>query len=214
MLYLGIAVISFYVCIALCIVLLRWVDPPTTAVQVERHFSAWREGHPYSKRYDFVPLDDVSLQLVHAVIAAEDARFYLHHGFDWKEMRASVDKALDGGKPRGASTLTQQLVRNLFLNTQPSIVRKAVEISFVPLAETILGKHRILELYLNVVEWGPGVYGNEAAARYYFHTSAARLSRDQAVELASLLPAPLHRLPGQAEWYAAKIRTRMHELGW
>jgi monofunctional biosynthetic peptidoglycan transglycosylase len=151
---------------------------------------------------------------LHAVIAAEDARFYSHHGFDWKEMRASVDKALDGGKPRGASTITQQLVRNLFLSTQPSLIRKGLEMSIVPLAEAILGKHRILELYVNVIEWGPGVYGIEAAARYYFRTEAASLNREQGAELAALLPAPLHRRPGQVEWYVARIRLRMRELGW
>jgi monofunctional biosynthetic peptidoglycan transglycosylase len=159
-------------------------------------------------------MNEISVNLVHSVVAAEDARFFQHHGFDWTEVRASVEKALDGGKPRGASTITQQLVRNLFLSTQLSIIRKGLEFSIVPLAEHILGKHRILELYLNVVEWGPGVYGADAAARYYFRTTAARLSRNEALELASILPAPLHRKPGSAEWYVASIRTRMRELGW
>jgi monofunctional glycosyltransferase len=115
---------------------------------------------------------------------------------------------------RGASTITQQLVRNLFLSTQPSLIRKALEFTIVPLAETILGKRRILALYLNVVEWGPGVYGSDAAARYYFQQPAVAVTRAQAVELAALLPAPLHRRPGQVEWYVAKIRTRMSEMGW
>lgn len=210
----AVAAVAFYVAIALSLLFLRWVDPPFTAVQIERHVAAWREGRPYVKRYDFVPDSEISLQLAHAVVAAEDARFYQHHGFDWKEVRASVDKALDGGKPRGASTLTQQLVRNLFLSTQSSLIRKGLEISIVPLAEHILGKRRILELYLNVVEWGPGVYGAEAAAHYYFHVSAARLTRTQALELASILPAPSRRRPGQTEWYVTAIRTRMQELGW
>ncbi len=212
--FVSIAVLGFYGFIAAGMLLLRWVDPPSTAVQAERRLSAYVEHKPYTKRYQFVPMSDISINLVHAVIAAEDARFYSHHGFDWKEVRAAVDKSLEGGKPRGASTLTQQLVRNLFLSTQPSLVRKAVETSLVPFAEYILGKQRILELYLNVVEWGPGVYGAQAAARYYFHTSASRLTRAQALELASILPAPLHRQPGQTEWYVAAIRTRMRELGW
>lgn len=206
--------LCFYLGVALCLFLLRWVDPPTTAVQMERRVGAWIDGRNYIKRYNFVAEDEISPNLQHAVIAAEDARFFTHHGFDWKEMRASVDKALDGGKPRGASTLTQQLARNLFLSTQPSLARKGVEMSIVPLAEHILGKQRILELYLNVVEWGPGVFGAEAAARFYFHESAAKLSRNQALELASILPAPSHRRPGHTEWYVTVISTRMHELGW
>lgn len=212
--YLAIAIVAFYAAVTLCLLALKVVNPPTTAVQMERRIDGWHEDRPYTKRYDFVPMDEISPHAVHAVIAAEDARFFLHHGFDWKELRASVDKALDGGKPRGASTLTQQLVRNLFLSTQPSLIRKGIEFTIVPLAETILGKQRILELYMNVVEWGPGVYGIDAAGRYYFHTRARALTRDQSIELASLLPAPLHRRPGHVEWYVANIRTRMRELGW
>lgn len=206
--------VCFYCIIAVCLIGLKWVNPPATAVQIERRIGAALKGSPYEKRYRFVPLEHISTNLRHAVIAAEDARFFTHHGFDWVEVRASVDKALDGGKPRGASTITQQLVRNLFLSTQPSVIRKAVEFTIVPLAETILGKQRILALYLNVVEWGPGIYGAEAAARYYFHEPAADVNRAQALELAALLPAPLHRKPGHVEWYVAIIRTRMTEMGW
>lgn len=210
----ALAAVCFYALIVFCLTALKWIDPPTTAVQIERRVAAALKGGGYEKQYRFVPLKHISPNLAHAVIAAEDARFFTHHGFDWVEVRASVDKALDGGKPRGASTITQQLVRNLFLSTQASVIRKALEFTIVPFAETILGKRRILELYLNVVEWGPGVYGSEAAALYYFHEPAAAVNRAQAAELAALLPAPLHRKRGQPEWYVVKIKTRMTEMGW
>jgi monofunctional biosynthetic peptidoglycan transglycosylase len=137
-------VVCFYSVVLVCLTALKWINPPTTAVQIERRLAAVAKGSYYEKRYRFVPLEHISANLTHAVIAAEDARFLTHHGFDWVEVRASVDKALDGGKPRGASTITQQLVRNLLLSTQPSLTRKALEFTIVPLAETILGKRRIL----------------------------------------------------------------------
>lgn len=208
------AIAAFYVLIALLLLLLRWAPPPTTAVQVERHVHAMVQGKPYQKRYHFVPISQISPHLLHAVISAEDARFYHHHGFDWKEMGAAVEQDMEEGRKRGASTITQQLVRNLFLSTAPSVVRKALEMSMVPLTEVILGKKRILELYLNVVEFGPGIYGCDAASRYYFSVPAATLSRDQAIKLAEILPAPLHWKPGQKPQYGARIALRMRQAGW
>jgi monofunctional biosynthetic peptidoglycan transglycosylase len=196
------------------IVLLRFISPVTTAVQMERRAHAWISGEPYRKSYRYVPLANVSPHLIHAVIAAEDARFYQHHGFDWKEVETAIQEDVERGRRRGASTITQQLVRNLFLSTDPSVIRKALEFSLVPPTELILSKDRILELYINVIEWGPGVYGAEAAAQRYYRRSARQVSRDQAAELASLLPAPLHRRPGEAEWYVARIRERMQQMGW
>ncbi len=149
-----------------------------------------------------------------AVIAAEDARFYQHHGFDWTEVKNAIDEDLDEGRVRGASTLTQQLVKNLFLGTSRSMVRKGIEASLVPFAEFILGKRRILELYLNVVEWGPGVYGAGAAARYYYNVPAARISRDEGARLAAILPLPLRRKPGRMDRYSALIQERMRAMGW
>lgn len=199
---------------ALLLLYLRWFAPPTTAVQVERRLSAWREHRAYVKRCRFVPLSGIPASLQHALIAAEDTRFFHHHGFDWQQMGAAIHQDIENGRRRGASTITQQLVRNLFLNTDPSIVRKLAEFSLVPLTELILPKRRILELYLNEIEWGPGVYGADAAAQYYYHRPAKALTRTQSVELASVIPAPLHRRPGSAEWYVAIIEQRMSEMGW
>jgi monofunctional glycosyltransferase len=149
----------------LIIVAARWIDPPTTAVHMERRLQAWIYHTPYHKRYKFVPLSQVSPDLQHAVIAAEDARFYQHHGFDWHAIEIAAEGDMQGGRIRGGSTLTQQLVKNLFFGTGRSILRKGAEFTLVPVAELVLGKQRILELYLNVVEWGPGIYGAESASR-------------------------------------------------
>ena len=200
---------------ALALVLMRWVNPPTTAVHVERRLQAWMEHKPYRERYQFVPLKAISPNLQHAVIAAEDARFYQHHGFDWHAMEIAAEDDMEGGRRiRGGSTITQQLVKNLFFGTERSLLRKGAEASLVPVAELVLGKQRILELYLNEVEWGPGIYGAEAACRTYDRTSARNVSREQSAELAAVLPAPLKRRPERMGRYSGIILERMHQMGW
>lgn len=201
-------------CAALLLVSLRWVDPPSTVVQVQRRIQSLLDGKAYRKQYTFVPLGQISPQLQHAIVAAEDARFYQHHGFDWKEIRTAAEEDLADRRSRGASTITQQLVKNLFFGTGRSWVRKAAEASLVPVAEFALGKQRILELYLNVVEWGPGVYGAEAAAESYYSTSARKLDRPRALRLAAILPAPLRRRPERMGWYVGIIEVRMRQMGW
>ena len=145
------AVVSFYALIAVTLFFLRWVNPPFTAVQLERRIHSWTESAPYTKRYVLVPLNRISPNLQHAVISAEDARFFQHHGFDWQEIGNAVQEDIEDHRERGASTITQQLARNLFLSTNRSFIRKAIEFSIVPLTEAILSKRRILELYLNVM---------------------------------------------------------------
>jgi monofunctional glycosyltransferase len=199
---------------ALLLVAARWIDPSTTAVQVQRQLQAWIHDKPYQKHYQFVPLDQVSLNLQHAVIAAEDGRFYQHHGFDWHEIEIATQEDLEGERTRGASTLTQQLVKNLFFGTGRSIVRKATEATLVPVAEAVLGKQRILELYLNVVEWGPGIYGAEWASRVYYGVPPRNIGREQAARLAAVLPGPLKRRPDRMNWYSAVILNRMQKMGW
>ncbi len=208
------SVITFYALVALSLLLLRWVNPPTTAVQMQRRLESSTHGKTYRKVYVFVPTERISPALEHAVVAAEDARFFQHHGFDWKQVQIAVEDDLDRGKSRGASTITQQLVKNLYLTTNRSFIRKGLEFTIVPIAEFLLSKKRILELYLNVIEWGPGVYGAEASAQHYYHVPAERLTRDQAVELASILPAPLRRKPGHLTEYDRIISARMAQMGW
>ena len=209
-----IAVALLWSLAALTLVAARWIDPPTTAVHIERRLQAWIHGTPYHERYTFVPLSQISPNFQHAVIAAEDGRFYQHHGFDWHAIQVDAEEDLDGGRVRGGSTLTQQLVKNLFFGTGRSIVRKGVETTLVPVAELVLGKQRILELYLNVVEWGPGVYGAEAACRYHYGTGARSIGRQEAAQLAAVLPAPLKRRPGRMGHYSAVILRRMSQVGW
>jgi monofunctional glycosyltransferase len=199
---------------ALLLLAARWVDPPTTAVHIQRRLQAWVHHTPYRKRYKFIPLSQISPNLQHAVIAAEDARFYQHHGFDWHQIQIAADEDWAGGRVRGASTITQQLVKNLFFGTGRSILRKGVEFTLVPLAELFLGKQRILEIYLNVVEWGPGIYGADAACHSYDGTAARNTDRQQAARLAAILPAPLKRRPARMNQYSALILERMRQVGW
>jgi monofunctional biosynthetic peptidoglycan transglycosylase len=199
---------------ALILVAARWIDPPTTAVHIQRRLQAWSHGTPYRERYHFIPLSQISSDLQHAVIAAEDARFYQHHGFDWHEVQIAAQEDLEGDRTRGASTITQQLVKNLFFGTGRSVLRKGAEVTLVPVAEFVLGKQRILEIYLNVVEWGPGIYGAEAACRYYDETAARNVGRQLAARLAAILPAPLKRRPERMNRYSVIILERMGQLGW
>jgi monofunctional glycosyltransferase len=198
----------------LILVSARWIDPPTTAVHMERRLQAWIRHAPYHERYKFVPLNQISPDFQHAVIAAEDARFYQHHGFDWQAIEIAAEDDMEGGRIRGGSTLTQQLVKNLFFGTGRSVLRKGAEFTLVPVAELVLGKRRILELYLNVVEWGPGVYGAESACRYYYRISARNVDRQQSAQLAAILPLPLKRRPDRMIRYSAIILDRMRQVGW
>ena len=210
-----ILVAAFY---AVCLgelVALRWIDPPTTAVQVERRLEALWHRRPYRKLQVFVPLRRISPDLQHAVISAEDGRFYQHHGIDWQEVQKVVDKDVEQGKlGRGGSTITQQLVKNLFLSTNRSLIRKGVEFTLAPAAELILPKRRILELYLNVIEWGPGIYGAEAASQAWYNVPAAKISRDQAARMAAILPSPLRWKPEHMGSYSSEILRRMTQTGW
>ena len=139
----------------------------------------------------WVPYDRISRNLTRAVLAGEDSRFFDHTGFDWEEMRKALEEDWNRGEfKRGASTITQQLAKNLFLSTSKNPLRKLHEALITKEMEWILGKRRILEIYLNVIEWGDGIYGAEAAAHNYFNTSAAALGSDQAAFLSSIIPSP------------------------
>ncbi len=209
------ACICLYAALLFGLVYLRWFPPLTTAVQVQRRIESWFAKGTYQKRIQRVPLEGISLSLRHAVIAAEDGRFYQHHGIDFEEMKIVLEESQrEGEMTRGGSTISQQLVKNLFFTTRGSLVRKAAEYATVPAAELILGKQRILELYLNEIEWGPGVFGAEAASQYHFKTSAARLSREQSARLAAVIPSPLRRRPARMNQYAEVIMNRMSSMGW
>ncbi|HMD48037.1 MAG TPA: monofunctional biosynthetic peptidoglycan transglycosylase [Bryobacteraceae bacterium] len=207
--------VGLYGACILGVFLLRAVNPPTTTVQIQRHVEAMWAHRPYHKQYKFVPLRQISPNLQHAIVAAEDGRFFQHHGFDWVEMRKVLDQDMQTQKlGRGGSTITQQLVKNLFLTTERSFLRKGAEFAVVPIMEACLPKKRILELYLNVIEWGPGIYGAEAAAEKYYRVHASEVSRDQSARLAAIVPSPLHRNPAHMNDYSAVILERMSKSGW
>jgi len=209
------AALIFYLCMTLVILLIRFNNPPTTAVQTQRKIEAFMAHRQYHKRQIYFPLARIAPDLQYATIAAEDGRFYVHHGFDWVELEKVVKGDMAKKKlGRGASTITQQLVKNLFLGTERSIIKKGIEFTLVPLVELLIPKDRILELYLNVIEWGPGIYGAEAAAGYWYHTPVDKLSRNQAARLAAIIPNPLHRNPATENEYSEEILHRMQQMGW
>ncbi|MEX2582589.1 MAG: biosynthetic peptidoglycan transglycosylase [Gemmatimonadota bacterium] len=200
-----------------CLVLLlayRFVDPPTTGVQIQRRAEALVSGREYSKRRDIVAFEALPSHVPRAVVAAEDGRFWDHFGFDWQEMLIASRDATGGVRIRGASTITQQLMKNLFGTTHANPIRKVYDITLTPAAEVILGKQRILELYLNQVEWGPGIYGIDQGARRHYGTGATGLSRTQSAGLAALLPGPLRRTPDNTGQYRQEILRRMSQRGW
>jgi len=208
-------IIGFYVACCFSFLYLKWFPPLTTSVQIQRRIESVFTAELYRKRYSFVRLSAISEHLVHAAIASEDARFFEHGGIDWVELHTVVTSAWRHGEvERGGSTVTQQLVKNLYLTTYRSILRKIPELTLAPLAELFLSKQRILELYLNVIEWGPGVYGAEAAARFYYDTSARRLDREQAARLVACLPSPLTREPEEMDRRSTRILARMRDMGW
>ena len=205
---------SLWLLAVLLLVAARWIDPPTTAVHIERRLQAWIHQKPYQERYKFVSLSRISPDFQHAVIAAEDARFYQHRGFDWQAIEIAAEDDIHGGRIRGGSTITQQLVKNLFFGTGRSFLRKGAEFTLVPVAELVLGKQRILELYLNEIEWGQGIYGAEAASHAYYGVPAASIGREQGARLAAILPDPRRRKPARMDHYSAIIFERMRQMGW
>jgi monofunctional glycosyltransferase len=173
------------------VLLLRWVDPSMSAVIICDRVSASVSGDSrFEFRHQWVELDRISSNAQVAVMASEDQKFPYHWGFDFDEIHNAIDEQEEGGRSRGASTITQQVAKNLFLWQGHSFVRKGLEAYFTLLIEWLWPKQRILEVYLNSAEFGRGVYGVGAASRSFYHTSAARLDRYQAALLAAVLPNP------------------------
>ena len=180
---------------AVPVALLRFVPPLGSAMMVQRWVEARAAGRSFRLRYDWVPAREIAPSLRAAVVASEDQRFFEHGGFDWKSMQSAFGDWRGGDKLRGASTISQQVAKNLFLWPGRSFVRKGFEAWLTLWIEWLWPKERILEVYLNVVELGDGVFGAEAAARRYFGTSAARLGAHQSALLAAMLPSPRRSNP-------------------
>jgi monofunctional biosynthetic peptidoglycan transglycosylase len=174
------------------IVALRWIDPPTTAFMLRDRVAALVAREPgYQFRHDWRDWNQISRQVALAVVASEDQRFPLHSGFDFKQIDKALQDRERGRRVRGASTITQQVAKNLFLWPGQSWFRKGLEACITVVIELTWSKQRILEVYLNVAEFGRGTYGVEAAAQRYFHKSASRLNRPEAALLAAVLPNPV-----------------------
>jgi monofunctional glycosyltransferase len=206
--------LGYYAFCLLLLVAYRFVMPPVTGVQLQRGVGAAVTGGPHAWGRRHVPLDALPAHVHRAVVAAEDGRFWSHRGFDWDEMRIARRQAGGVASMRGASTITQQLMKNLFFTTHRNPVRKLYDLALTPPAELVLGKNRILEIYLNRVEWGPGIFGIEAAARHHYGKGATALTRTEAAGLAALLPNPRQRTPGNTGQYRATILRRMGARGW
>lgn len=169
----------------------RGHNPEQTAFMGKRMEELGQKNPSAKLRHQWVPYGRISMHLKRAMIAAEDAKFVDHEGFDWDGIQRALEKNQRKGRVvAGGSTISQQLAKNLFLSTQKSYVRKAEEAVITVMMEAVLEKQRIFEIYLNVIEWGNGVFGAEAAARHYFGVSAAELNAEQAARLAAMAPNP------------------------
>lgn len=194
-----VSVLGFFVFL---LFLYKVANPPGSVLMASEAFWGNEVHHVW------VPLQAISPNLIRAVIVSEDGKFCRHRGVDWAAIGHAIDQAgIDG--PRGASTISMQTVKNLFLWNSRSYVRKVLEIPMTYAMELAWSKSRILEIYLNIAEWGPGVYGAEAAARYHFRKSAARLTADEAARLAAALPDPLGRDAGNPGHTTARMASRV-----
>jgi monofunctional glycosyltransferase len=198
---LALSLLFFLVMPAMPVLILRFLPPVVSTMMVKRWVDAHVEGRDFDLQYDWVSRDEIARSLRRAVVASEDQRFYEHAGFDWKELQNALDEWRDGGSLRGASTISQQVAKNLFLWPGRSFLRKVFEAWFTLWIEWLWPKERILEVYLNVAEMGDGVFGAEAASRRYFKHSAATLAPHEAALLAAILPSPLRSNPANPSPY-------------
>lgn len=212
--------IAFFILSSIALVLIyRVVDPPLTPLMVIRPLEGIANGELVGIDKEWVPIEDISPVMIRSVIGAEDARFFQHNGIDWKavEHAQQRNERSDGKKLYGASTITMQCARNVFLWQGRNYIRKGLEVYFTYLIEFLWGKERILEVYLNVIEWGDGVYGVGAAADEYFGVSASKLTGRQAGLLAAVLPNPRFWNPAQPTAYisrrASTIQKRAGGVG-
>ena len=202
----------------LTVVAYRWVNPPLTPLMVQRfNQQLFQKNRPVNYEHTNVPIDSVSHYMVDCVVASEDGLFMYHKGFDVKQLKQSYRENQRGRRVRGGSTISMQTAKNVFLPHKRRMWRKALEAYYTQLIEWFWGKKRIMEVYLNVVEFGDGIYGVEAAAQHYYGCHASRLTRHQAAELAVTLPGPLLRNPAHPSAHfrkrTATIEARSRQYG-
>jgi monofunctional glycosyltransferase len=203
-------VCAFFALTVLSVVALRFVPPVTTAFIVHAYLAAWSDGQwTWHAEHVWVPYDGISPNVKIAVITSEDQKFPTHHGFDLEQIDHAIEERESGRRVRGASTISQQVAKNLYLWPGQSFVRKGIEAYLTVLIEALWPKQRILEMYLNVAEFAPGVYGVGAAAPRYFHHSAAQLSASEGALLAAVLPSPKHL---KVEHPSAYVQRRVETI--
>ena len=212
------AVLAFIAVSWLCVLVLRFVPPFTSAFMLERRLSAATHGErDFVLKYQWIPFNKVSPELPIALVAAEDQKFPTHHGFDLQAIADALDEAEEGERLRGASTISQQTAKNLFLWNGRSFVRKGLEAYFTVLLELTWPKRRILEVYLNIAEFGDGVYGAQAAAQQFFGKSAGQLGARESALLASVLPNPKKLRADRPSPYVARhaewVERQVRQLG-
>ena len=201
--------VFFFATIA-CVLVMRWVRPVTTAFMIESRVAAlFRADWSYSTDYRWVSYREISPYVPIAVVAAEDQKFPIHAGFDFDAIADAIEDGADGGPSRGASTISQQVAKNLFLWPGRSWLRKGIEAYFTVLIETLWPKRRILEVYLNTAEFGPGIFGVGAASQRFFDEPVSRLDREESARLAAVLPNP-HKL--HADRPSEYVRERTDKI--
>ncbi|MEP6482800.1 MAG: monofunctional biosynthetic peptidoglycan transglycosylase [Rudaea sp.] len=216
--YFFVAVLMAVVLSWLAVIILRFVPPLTSAFMLERRIAATANGEKnFALKYRWTPYSTISPELPIAVIASEDQKFPNHHGFDVQAIQDAMDEADEGERVRGASTISQQTAKNLFLWGGRNFVRKGLEAYFTVLIELTWPKRRILEVYLNIAEFGDGIYGADAAAREFFHKPPSQLSAHEAALLVSVLPSPkkLHvdRPSAYVQRHAEWVERQVRQLG-
>lgn len=210
--------LRYSLALILGLVLIYSVVPvPYTGLMFERQLEAWWQGsNTYQRRHQWVPLEQISRHVLQAAVASEDQKFLDHNGFDLQAIEKALVYNSKGKKIRGASTISQQTAKNVFLWSGRSWFRKGLESGFTVLIEAVWGKRRILEIYLNSIEFGPGVFGVEAAAQRYFNRSAAQLTAQQAALLVTVLPNPHRFLLQRPSPYMMKrqlwVQKQMRQL--
>lgn len=192
--FISYSILGFFIFSLLITIAYRFINPPLTILMVRRSIEqSFSDKRDFRFKKDWVDLDEISPNMVRAVVSTEDNLFYRHNGFDWKAIERAIDHNKVSKRKRGASTISQQTAKNVFLWPGRDWVRKGLETYYTVLIEFFWSKDRIMEVYLNVIEFGDGIYGIEAASKHYYGKSAKRLNYTEAKKLARLLPSPIKR---------------------
>ncbi|MCF8370318.1 MAG: monofunctional biosynthetic peptidoglycan transglycosylase [Bacteroidales bacterium] len=208
--YLLLSILVFIGLSVTLVLVFRFLNPPISAFMITRNIQNDR-GWFHVPEKNWMPIENIALAMPVAVVASEDNLFFEHHGFDWKAIREAREKNKTSKRLKGGSSISQQTAKNLFLSPHRTYLRKGLEVWFTFLIEFYWDKARILEVYLNILETGPDMYGVDMAAQKYFHKSAAKLSKSESAMIAACLPSPLKRKPNQPTEY---LSTRQKWILW